>query len=359
MSLKSQNKHMGPPLDASILDGLPDPVFLVDAKHVVVNFNRAAKELLGADASSSSLDDLLNSEHIAGAIDETLEGNPGSRREVFLPHPIGRYYELNIWRLPDLKSVGPCWAMLVLHDITETKKASQMRADFVANVSHELRSPLSALLGFIETLRGPGADDPEASARFLSIMENEAKRMARLIDDLLALSKVETDEHIRPEQIVDLSSILGQVVDILLVNAKERGMEICISLDDDLPKVFGDADELTQVFQNLVGNAIYYGRPNTQILVSARKRIMPDASASDALGVAVTITNEGEGIPPEHIPRLTERFYRVDKGRSRDMGGTGLGLAIVKHILVRHRGHLGIESELGAETRFTVSLLSV
>lgn len=358
--MNQELKHEGifPPFDASILNGLSDPVFLVDTNHVVVNFNTAAANLLGPDLSSSSLDGLLNSVHIASAIDKTLTGNPANRSEVFLPHPIGRYFELNIWRLPDLKSVGPCWAMLVLHDITETKKAAQMRADFVANVSHELRSPLSALLGFIETLRGPARNDPDASDRFLEIMENEAKRMARLINDLLALSKVETDEHIQPDQVVDLSITLKQVTDILLVNAKDRNMEISISLQDRLPKILGDADELIQVFQNLIGNAIHYGRPNSQISVCASKCSLPTAAMSDAQGVAVAIINEGEGIPPEDIPRLTERFYRVDKGRSRDMGGTGLGLAIVKHILVRHRGHLHIESDLGGETKFTVLLLS-
>lgn len=339
-----------------MLDGLSDPVFLVDPNHAIVDYNRAAKELLGADALSGSLDEILKSEHIAGAIDATLGGKPGSRSEVFLPQPIGRYYELNIWRLPDLKSVGPAWAMLVLRDITETKKAAQMRADFVANVSHELRSPLSSLLGFIETLRGPARDDPEASDRFLEIMENEAKRMARLINDLLALSKVETDEHIRPEQLVDISTVLSQVADILLVNATERGMEIRLELPKELPAVQGESDELIQVFQNLIGNAIHYGRKGSVIRVVVAECRLPGSNAN---GVAVSVINEGEGIPSEHIPRLTERFYRVDKGRSRGMGGTGLGLAIVKHIVARHRGHLEIESELGGKTDFTVSLLSV
>ncbi|HAT34422.1 MAG TPA: hypothetical protein DCS82_01785 [Rhodospirillaceae bacterium] len=351
-----KTQDIPPPLDASMLDGLSDPVFLVDPNHVIVDYNRAAKDLLGKQALSARMDEFLDSEDIIGAIDETLGGTPGGRSEVFLPHPIGRYFELNIWRLPDLKSVGPAWAMLVLHDITESKKAAQMRADFVANVSHELRSPLSSLLGFIETLRGPARDDPEASDRFLEIMENEAKRMTRLINDLLALSKVETDEHIRPEQLVDLSTILSQVTDILLVNAKERGIEISLELPKKLRAVQGESDELIQVFQNLIGNAIHYGRENSVIRVVVKKCRLPDTKEK---GVAVSVINEGEGIPAEHIPRLTERFYRVDKGRSRGMGGTGLGLAIVKHIVARHRGHLEIESELGVETAFTVSLLSV
>lgn len=350
------SEKTGLPLDAGMLDGLSDPVFLVDPSHVIVDYNRAAQQLLGEDALSVRLDELLDSEDIIGAIDATLAGTPGTRSEVFLPHPIGRYYELNIWRLPDLKSPGPAWAMLVLRDITESKKAAQMRADFVANVSHELRSPLSSLLGFIETLRGPARDDRKASDRFLEIMETEAKRMTRLINELLALSKVETDEHIRPEKLVNLGPILVQVANILLVGADERGMKIVVETPDDLPPVLGDADELIQVFQNLVSNAIHYGRAKTAIDVRLGHGQMPETGKP---GVSVSVTNIGEGIPAEDIPRLTERFYRVDKGRSRSMGGTGLGLAIVKHIIARHRGDLEIESVPGNETTFTVSLPAV
>jgi two-component system phosphate regulon sensor histidine kinase PhoR len=349
----SQTENTKPPLDASMLDGLSDPVFLVDPKHVIVDCNRAAQQLLGEDALSTKLDELLDSKHILGAVDASLGGAPSTRSEVFLPFPIGRYYELNIWRLPDLKSTGPAWAMLVLHDITETKKTSQMRADFVANVSHELRSPLSSLLGFIETLRGPARNDAEATERFLEIMESEAKRMTRLINDLLALSKLETEEHIRPEKSVDIGTILAQVEDILLVRAKSRHMKIIVERPKSLPLVLGDADELTQVFQNLMANAISYGRPETPIQVTATPGIVPGTKNP---GVSIAIHNKGEGIPAEEIPRLTERFYRADKGRSRSMGGTGLGLAIVKHIVARHRGHLEIESTLGEDTRFSVSL---
>jgi len=229
-----------------------------------------------------------------------------------------------------------------------------MRADFVSNVSHELRSPLSSLLGFIETLRGPARDDAEARARFLEIMEAEAKRMTRLINDLLTLSKVETEEHIRPEGTVDVVDLLTQVANILSVRAKERGMTIAVESKGDYPKVLGDADELTQVFQNLVANAITYGSEGTPIrTVVGSEATVPGTGAA---GLSIAVINQGEGIPPEDINRLTERFYRVDKGRSRSMGGTGLGLAIVKHIVNRHRGHLSIESTLGKDTTFTVHL---
>lgn len=342
------------PLDASMLDGLPDPVFLVDQSRIVVDCNRAARTLLGDGALGMKLSESLDNDDVLQAIDESLGGSPGNRREVFLPYPVARNYEFIVWRLPDLKSPGPAWAMVALHDVTASKKADQMRADFVANVSHELRSPLSSLLGFIETLRGAARDDPAATERFLGIMASEAERMTRLINELLTLSKVETEEHIRPENSVELGPILNQVSATLSVRAVDRRMEIELDTPDNLPSITGESDELTQVFLNLVSNAVSYGRAGTVIrVVTAARTSIPGTGGP---GVSVAIINRGEGIPPDEIPRLTERFYRVDKGRSRKMGGTGLGLAIVKHIVARHRGHLSIESEPGEETSFTVFL---
>jgi len=345
-------RKASPPLDASMLDGLPDPVFLVDQALVVVDFNRAARQFLGNKALGVTLAESLDSADVLHAIEATLDGVPGTRSEVFLPFPIAGHFEVNVWRLPDLKSPGPAWAMVVLHDITESKKAAQLRADFVANVSHELRSPLSSLLGFIETLRGPARDDPEATERFLGIMESEAQRMARLINDLLTLSKVETEEHIRPKGSVNLGPILQQVASTLSGHAAERDIKIILELPDSLPEIAGNPDQLTQVFLNLISNAVSYGSAGQPIKVVATERA--GTSGDENTGVSVAIINKGEGIPPEDIPRLTERFYRVDKGRSRSLGGTGLGLAIVKHIVARHRGHLEIESTPNQETSFVV-----
>ena len=342
------------PFDAKFLDGLADPVLLVDPAHIVVGSNRAARQLLGDHAVGATLGSLLDNADLAAAVEGSLGGAPGTTREIFLPYPIAQTFNLNIWRLPDLKSPGPAWVMMIFHDVTASKKAAQMRADFVANVSHELRSPLSALLGFIETLRGPARDDPAATQRFLEIMEAEAQRMTRLINDLLALSKLETEEHIRPEDEIDLGPVLTHVSNILSVRAGERSMEIMIERPDNLPRVMGDPDELTQVFQNLVSNAISYGRVGSPIRMTAAPR--DSLPGDEGAGVMVSVTNQGDGIPAEELPRLTERFYRVDKGRSRSMGGTGLGLAIVKHIVARHRGHLDVESIPGEVTTFAVSL---
>jgi len=229
-----------------------------------------------------------------------------------------------------------------------------MRADFVANVSHELRSPLSALSGFIETLQTSAQDDPAAQERFLTIMNGEAGRMARLIDDLLSLSRIEVNEHIRPTARVSLANIISGVVDSVHIKAEKKGMSLDVDLPRDMADVLGDEDELREVFQNLVDNAVKYGAPETVVHISA---CTLDAFIETGTpGVEITIADHGEGIDAEHLPRLTERFYRIDKGRSRSMGGTGLGLAIVKHIVNRHRGRLHVTSVLGEGSAFHVQL---
>jgi len=242
--------------------------------------------------------------------------------------------------------------VLTLTDITASKRSERMRQDFVANASHELRTPLATLVGFIETLRGPAREDAAAQDRFLSIMAEQATRMARLVDDLLSLSRIELNEHLPPKERVDLRRVLAAVADGLEQRAEKRQMRIALSLPEALPEVMGDPDELAQVFQNLLDNAIKYGRPGTEVEVGA------DASPRrlGVAGVQVTVRDHGDGILKEHIPRLTERFYRVDPARSRELGGTGLGLAIVKHIVNHHRGVLDITSDMGQGSAFTVHL---
>ncbi|MCA0304915.1 MAG: PAS domain-containing sensor histidine kinase, partial [Proteobacteria bacterium] len=224
----------------------------------------------------------------------------------------------------------------------------RMRADFVANASHELKTPIAGLAGFIETLRGPARDDVAARDRFLAIMAEQAERMRRLVDDLLMLSRIEQHEHARPEGAVDLVPVLKSVLDLLQLKARDREVALQLRLAPGLPRALGDADELTIVFQNLVDNAIKYTRPGTAVKIAA-------GPAGEGR-VAVAVADEGEGIAAAHLPRLTERFYRVDAARSRQLGGTGLGLAIVKHVVNRHRGRLDIQSSPGRGSTFTVLL---
>jgi two-component system phosphate regulon sensor histidine kinase PhoR len=340
-----------------MLDGLPDPVILLDHEGRVVSHNLAARQLLGDDAAGPALERFLENPHISAALAAVRQGGARQRAELALPSPVARTYEMTVWELPAEIPGGEVWAVLVLHDVTSAKNAERMRADFVSNVSHELRSPLSSLMGFIETLRGPARDDAKATERFLGIMEAEAKRMTRLINDLLTLSKVESGEHIRPEGTIDLVALLIRVGQIVSVRAKERDTWIEIDAPGGLAPVVGDADELTQVFQNLIDNAISYGSAGAPIRVVVRRLdVLP---GNGGAGLSVAVANRGEGIPAEDIDRVTERFYRVDKGRSRSMGGTGLGLAIVKHIIGRHRGQLKVESTPGEETIVTIFLLCV
>ncbi|OHC75477.1 MAG: hypothetical protein A3H92_02035 [Rhodospirillales bacterium RIFCSPLOWO2_02_FULL_58_16] len=310
--------------------------------------------MLGAKTLGGNLAELLDAPHVIESVDAVLAGKPAKRDTVHIPLPVARTYEKSVWELSPRAPGKASWAMLVLHDVTAAGKADKMRADFISNVSHELRSPLSSLVSFIETLRGPAKDDAEARERFLGLMEGEARRMTHLINDLLTLSKVESYEHIRPEGSVDLHQVLKQVSAVLSLRAKKRGITITISCPPGLPKINGNEDELMQVFRNLIDNAVNYGLKGKPILVAIKK--VDKIPGSDEKGVAVFIENQGEGISPEHIDRLTERFYRVDKGRSRNMGGTGLGLAIVKHILNHHRGRLTIASTPGKTTTFTVYL---
>ena len=245
--------------------------------------------------------------------------------------------------------------VLTLRDLTEARRVERMRVDFVANASHELRTPLASLLGFVETLQGPARDDPRARGRFLAIMAEQARRMARLVDDLLSLSRIEQHLHVRPDTPVDLSMVVSHVADTLAPLAAESGVRLNLSTSDPVI-VDGDRDELVRVAENLIENAIKYG--STMKGGEAR-----DAGPVDTVDIAtmlqgrdgvLTIRDHGPGIAPEHLPRLTERFYRIDAGQSRAKGGTGLGLAIVKHIVARHRGRLQVTSEPLQGACFTV-----
>jgi len=259
----------------------------------------------------------------------------------------------------DADSADGSTAILALHDITQVRRIEQMRADFVANASHELRTPLSTLLGFIETLRGPARDDAEARERFLVIMQEQATRMARLVGDLLSLSRIELNEHSPPSEPVALANIVERAVAAMQPLAEAKRMALVAEIDPRASVVIGQADELTQLLQNLLDNALKYGREGTPVGVALRLADkLPPAAAQLKAGraIAVAVSDQGEGIAREHLPRLTERFYRVDTARSRKLGGTGLGLAIVKHIVNRHRGTLVVDSTPGKGSTFTVYL---
>ena len=336
-----------------ILERLPDPVILLNRGRIIISVNRSARELFGIAGPGRDLALSLRHPAVLDGVETVFTGVPELTEEIALPVPIQRTFTMHVSRLDEVSDVGPA-VTLVLHDETRAKRAEQSRADFVANASHELRSPLSALIGFIETLRGPARSDAEAQERFLEIMRGEASRMARLIEDLLSLSRVEINEHVPPRTRIGLADVIESTADTLDMRAADKDMTIVVACPDDLPMVIGDRDQLSQVFHNLLDNAVKYGRRETAIHVTA---CAVDAIPGTGIpGVAVAITDQGDGIGEVHLPRITERFYRADEGRSRKMGGTGLGLAIVKHIISRHRGQLKIASRLGEGSTFTVYL---
>jgi two-component system, OmpR family, phosphate regulon sensor histidine kinase PhoR len=339
----------------AIVDGLPDPLIAVDRQRRIVRTNLAARALLGTVGPERDLSTAFRQPQLLAAIDGLLEtgadgnytGADQTAAELVLTGPPELDMIAHLRRLPRAAADGSL-ALVVLHDTTALRRAERMRADFVANASHELKTPIAGLAGFIETLRGPARDDPAARERFLGIMAEQADRMRRLVDDLLMLSRIEQHEHARPDTAIDLGSVLKGVLDLLQLKASSRKVALELSLDPALPSAVGDYDELTIVFQNLVDNALKYAKPATAVRVAAR----PAGGGR----VAVAVSDEGDGIPAAHLPRLTERFYRVDAARSRQLGGTGLGLAIVKHVVNRHRGRLDIQSTPGKGSTFTVIL---
>jgi two-component system phosphate regulon sensor histidine kinase PhoR len=332
----------------AVLSGLPDAVIALNEEGHVVAWNPPAKRFAPALARDIPLSLALRSPDVIEAVRRASASGSAERVEVYERVPIDHWTEAYVIPVPLTAGRAGRLMMLTLHDLTSAKRIEQMRADFVANVSHELRTPLASLSGFIETLQGPARSDSAAQLRFLAIMKEQATRMARLIDDLLSLSSIELKETIRPEQDVDLIGIIRQVVDGLQPLAHERGVVISCELPRHAQMVRGDRDELIRVFENIVENALKYG--------GSGKRVDIMFSVDDARNVAVAVRDYGPGIDPLHVPRLTERFYRVDIAESRAQGGTGLGLALVKHILNRHQGRLLIDSKLGEGATFTVVL---
>ena len=334
-------------LATDILDSLPDPVLLLDAGRVVTRINPAARAVLGDPALGRDLSHSLRHPDALRAVDAVLTEGGQHGVEVSLPVPVARAFDLQALAAPG----GQGGVLVIMRDVTALRQNERMRADFVSNVSHELRSPLATLIGFIETLRGPASNDPEARRRFLGIMDAEAARMSRLVDDLLSLARVEAREHIRPETALELAPLLKGVAETL---AARSDRPVALDIADGLPPVLGDPDELTQVFENLLDNAIKYGGDNVRLEAAAVARI-PDIGLP---GACIAVTDAGPGIDEADLPRLTERFYRTDKARSRSLGGTGLGLAIVKHIVNRHRGRMAATSTVGQGSCFTVYLPS-
>lgn len=328
------------------------PALLVDRDERVVSANREAERLLGGEIAGRHFAMVLRQPPMIEAIESCLrDGRPQSARH--LGREGGRDTTYEVTCRPVRGPRGDL-AMLCFRDVSDLQQAVQMRRDFVANVSHELRTPLTALTGFIETLKGPAREDAAARERFLDIMEGEAARMNRLVSDLLSLNRVESEERQRPEGRVALKDLARETLKSLEPLAAGAGVELTLEAPGEPVEVPGDADQLRQVLTNLVENAIKYGGSGKRVEVALSETGRDPALRAPA--ARIRVSDHGPGIEAHHLPRLTERFYRADSHRSRQLGGTGLGLAIVKHILNRHRGRLLAESVPGQGATFTVVL---
>jgi two-component system, OmpR family, phosphate regulon sensor histidine kinase PhoR len=338
------------PFASQLINAMPEPAVIVCLDERATAANRPALDLLPGLRVGDPFVLGLRAPDVIDARRRVTASGEAETVQWSERVPVERLFDVRVAPLatPDGEVVA---TLITLRDQTEARRVERLRVDFIANASHELRTPLASLLGFIETLQGSAHDDPKARDRFLAIMREQGRRMARLIEDLLSLSRIEQKQHLRPATVVDLSQTTRSVVDALTTMARDLGVEIRFSAPQPV-MVVGDRDELLRVAENLIENAIKYG-------------VGGDSEAASVVDVAVSITEKegglsvrdyGSGIAPEHLPRLTERFYRVDATQSRARNGTGLGLAIVKHILTRHRGRLTITSRVGHGSCFVATV---
>ena len=326
------------------------PAMVIARNRRVLTMNSSAQDVLGVNGTGGHYSSVLRQPAVTDAIEATLADNtPRQARLTALTSAREDVYKLDITSLDDHSNPG---ILVVFADVSGADSLGQMRRNFVANVSHELRTPLTALMGFIETLRGPAKDDVEARENFLQMMQGEAERMSRLVADLLSLSQVEVEARVRPDQRVNLADLVQNSAPTILQLVGREPDALTISGGKEAVWISGDRDQLSQVLRNLIENAFKYGAKRVDLKITLLER---DAGLRRP-AVALDVIDDGEGIDALHLPRLTERFYRVDSHRSRARGGTGLGLAIVKHIIDRHRGRLRIKSEKGQGSVFSVIL---
>ena len=343
------NESTRPARDTALLlalaEALPEPVLAVSADGRILAANSPARQLLPALRLGDLLALNLRSPDVLDGI-ARVRGEGRAELVQWLERvPVERLFDVHI------AAIGAAGyesaVMLTLRDMTEVRRVERMRVDFVANASHELRTPLASLLGFVETLQGAARDDPRARERFLEIMHGQAARMSRLVDDLLSLSRIEQNLHLRPDKPVDLALVTRHIADTLARMARDGNVVLHVEAEGEV-LVTGDHDELARVAENLIENAIKYGSRDDGGIAAP---VEIDVRATGRNGV-LTVRDHGAGIAREHLPRLTERFYRIDAGKSRAKGGTGLGLALVKHIMAHHRGRLTVDSTPGEGATF-------
>ena len=350
LEAKKLAEQVGSPFAALMIGAMPEPALIVSSDERAAAANKPALDLLPGLRVGDPFVLGLRAPDVLDARRRVMASGEAETVQWSERVPVERLFEVTV--APLATADGEVVAtLLTLRDQTEARRVERLRVDFIANASHELRTPLASLLGFIETLQGSARDDAKARDRFLAIMREQGRRMARLIEDLLSLSRIEQKQHLKPETVVDLAQTTRSVVDALTPMARDLGVDIRLGADEPV-MVVGDRDELMRVAENLIENAIRYG---VRADADGPCVVEVTVSATEKEG-ALSVRDYGHGIAPEHLPRLTERFYRVDATQSRAKNGTGLGLAIVKHILTRHRGRLTITSRVGQGSSFVATV---
>ena len=337
-----------------VIEVLPDALFILDKDQRIIRTNGMARHIFGYRITHQRIEEVLPIPELLNAIQ-----NVKQVREVefhITEREIKRDYYAKVTKFP-ANSPSSTDMIVTLHDLTELKQIRKMRADFVANASHEMKTPLASIIGLVETMQTSAKNDIEAQAEFLQIMSGQAARMKTLIEDLLSLSKIEADTS-PPDKDADIAKIINDAKKHLEWAAKQKNVEIVINFKDEIPKMLGDENQLSQVLINLIGNSIKYGNSDSDVVVEAKitRKLPLEISEKYDKAIQIDIIDKSDGIAEEHIPRLTERFYRVDTARTRKLGGTGLGLAIVKHTLNRHGGLIRITSKKGVGSTFSVFL---
>lgn len=352
--------------DTAVLDTLPDPILMIDRKGNILGANISARNLLGDNITDRKVEEIFSSNNFVNAVARVLNKESESENLIFYVNrgsdrkdeDTQKLYA-HIKQLPWI-SKGRAVAVISLYDFAKATKIEKMQSDFVANASHELRTPLSVISGFIETLQTTAKDDENARVAFLKIMSEQASYMSLLIENLLSLSKIEMTQDQAPEEKISIAPIAEDISNALMLKARAKNMKFELKIERDLPEITADYGQIRQLLQNLCDNAVKYGSENTDITVSARvTEAVPPSKSHEVAGgraVAITVHNFGEKISDEYVSRLTERFYRMQTHKNKNIKGSGLGLAIAKHILIRHRGNLRIESDAVKGTAFTIYL---
>ena len=344
--------------DTAVLDSLPDPIMVIDKEGNVLGANLSARNSFGDKITEKNVDEIFSSHSFINAVSRVLKKESSSENLVFyVEKPVDQKLYAHIKQLPWI-SKGKAVAVISIYDLTKSLKIEKMQSDFVANASHELRTPLSVISGFVETLQTSAKDDPQASEKFLKIIASQAEYMAGLIENLLSLSRIELNQDNPPVERVDMVKAVNNVIDTMKLRAMENNMVIIFDNDETIKDVKGDESQIKQVIQNLIGNAVKYGTADTPITIKIKNSdsIPPSKmmAIQNCASVMVSVNNKGPKIEDDKLVRLTERFYRLQQHKDKNIKGSGLGLSIVKHIIIRHKGNLTVTSSATEGTTFSI-----